>query len=304
MMVLFSDQGGRKAQNLAQARVLVAEANGSLRQSIRGALSNLGILEIHEANGYGKTRQSLELGGFDAVILNADLDGRDACALVRELRLGGLGPDPFVVVILLLAGADPARLRHAVDCGSDDLLLVPFSPGQMAKRLDSFKARRKPFVITHDYVGPDRRVHDRQPQGRSSGAAAVSLVPPNPLEAKASGMAPEHYARLKSQATQTLRLERIRRLAVATEWECRRMIGATTPQGHPAPLSAAFDKLERLLDELVERLPQASRRDGRAATDMRGLLHETRARQDRLQACDFDALHAAARRLALAYTSA
>ena len=247
----YEDQSRGRAQGLAQAKVLVCESNGSLRQAIRSGLKKLGILETIEASDFGKTRQAIELGGFDALILNADMEGRDTCGLLRELRLGHLGGDPFVVSIVLMAGSDSGRLRRAVDSGTDDLLLIPFPPDQLANRLDALKSRRKPFVVTHDYIGPDRRKAERT---GSRGGVASPLVPPNPLAARAAGISPEQYARERSQALQTLRMERIKRLAAATEWECRRMMSTIAESGDTRDqLAQAFDKLDRLLDELAAR---------------------------------------------------
>lgn len=290
-----------RKQSLVQAKVLICESNGSLRQAVRNALTNLGIHEAEEANGYGKARQSLEMGGFDVVVLAAALEGRDGCALLREVRHGRLGPDPFIVAVTLLPPGDPAGLRRAVDSGTDDLLLIPFPVGQLANRLEALATRRKPFVVTHDYIGPDRRSLDR-PQ---AGAAAVTLDAPNPLAARVAGTTPEQYARMRVAACQSLRLERIKRLAVATEWECRRLIGIPSPsQDQGRAIVVALGRMERMLDELVERLPPASHYDRRPLNDLRGLMQASKGRAESLNHGDFDALHAAARRVALTYTRA
>ena len=167
-----------------------------IRQAIRIGLNNLGIRDIAEANGFVAAHKALGDGGYDAVILDAQLDGHDTYFLLRELRLGRLGPDPFVVGILLLAAPDHDKLKKAVNSGADDLLLIPFSPDQLAGRLGAFRVRRKPFVVTHDYLGPDRRKSPRPGDG-----TAVTVTPPNPLAARAAGIPPERYGRLVGQAS-------------------------------------------------------------------------------------------------------
>ena len=39
---------------------------------------------------------------------------------------------------------------------SDDLLLMPVAPAQVMTRIDNLMQGRKPFIVTHDYIGPDR----------------------------------------------------------------------------------------------------------------------------------------------------
>ena len=48
-------------------------------------------------------------------------------------------------------------MRSAVDSGADDFVLRPFSTDVLAQRIAAIVERRKPFVISTGYVGPDRR---------------------------------------------------------------------------------------------------------------------------------------------------
>ena len=66
-----------------------------------------------------------------------------------------------------------------VSSGADDLLLRPFSTALLGQRIEAHIDRRKGFVITTDYVGPDRRKDN-------SRASNVELFePPNSLKMKA-----------------------------------------------------------------------------------------------------------------------
>lgn len=163
------------AHGMSRAKILVCEANGMIRQAIRIGLNNLGIRDIAEANNLVSAHKSLADGGYDAVVMNTEIEGHDTTFMVREVRLGKLGPDPFLVSILLQSAPDHSKLKQAVDCGTDDLLLIPFAPDQVSTRLDALRARRKPFVVTHDYLGPDRRKSNRPGDNQ-----AVTISPPQP----------------------------------------------------------------------------------------------------------------------------
>ena len=67
-----------------------------------------------------------------------------------------------------------------VNSGADDLLLRPFSTALLGSRIEAHIERRKGFVITTDYVGPDRR---KRRQARRSNAEMFD--PPNSLKMKA-----------------------------------------------------------------------------------------------------------------------
>jgi hypothetical protein len=66
-----------------------------------------------------------------------------------------------------------------VSSGADDLLLRPFSTAVLGSRIEAHIERRKGFVITTDYVGPDRRGDAVRPGGTEL------FDPPNSLRMKA-----------------------------------------------------------------------------------------------------------------------
>lgn len=285
-------------QGLSKAKVLVCESNGMIRQAIRIGLNNLGIREIIEAHGFVGAHKALEQGGFDAVVINAELEGHDTFFLLREVRLGRLGPDPFIVSMLLLSAPEPSRLTQAVDSGTDDLLLIPFSPDQLSTRLNAFRARRKPFVVTHDYLGPDRRKGPR-PGGQN----AVTVDAPNPLAARAIGIPFDRYEKLRQQACRAIGTERIKRLAAATEWECRSMLNAAAAGNNHGDLTiTGMFKLETLLTELAERAGQLLQHDGSHLHEMMNRIRDAKNRVGELKLADFDSLHLAARRITVTYT--
>ena len=66
-----------------------------------------------------------------------------------------------------------------VSSGADDLLLRPFSTALLGRRIEGHIERRKGFVITTDYVGPDRR------KGTGRASNIELFEPPNSLKMKA-----------------------------------------------------------------------------------------------------------------------
>jgi hypothetical protein len=54
-------------------------------------------------------------------------------------------------------------VQRALNCGADDLITRPFSVDFLRARLRTHAEARKSFVVTWDYIGPDRR-RARPPQ--------------------------------------------------------------------------------------------------------------------------------------------
>src|SRR3569833_295294 len=115
------------------------------------------------------------------VIVLAEAQGAadELCATIQQLRQGGAGYNPFVVIIVTAGEKNTALSNKVVSSGADDLILRPFSTAVLGARIESHVERRKNFVITTDYVGPDRRKETGRPTN-------VELFePPNSLKMKA-----------------------------------------------------------------------------------------------------------------------
>ncbi len=66
-----------------------------------------------------------------------------------------------------------------VDSGVDGVLVRPLSVGKICDRLRRLTLNRQPFVVTSDYIGPDRRTAPREPK---PGEVVVPLLQvPNAL---------------------------------------------------------------------------------------------------------------------------
>ena len=103
----------------------------------------------------------------------------DLCRTIQELRQGAAGFNPFIVIIVTAWEKSAALVTRVVNSGADDLLLRPFSTTLLGQRIESHVERRKGFVVTTDYVGPDRRKDLTRPSN-------VELFdPPNSLKMKA-----------------------------------------------------------------------------------------------------------------------
>lgn len=186
-----------------------------VRTGLRGALFSIGFRTIDETASFIKLHDFIEQGAIDLLVVSSELEGNDTGFLISEMRNQRLGPNPFQVVITLLANAEPEYVKRVIDSGADDLLLTPVQPDQMILRIQKLARMRKPFVVTHDYTGPDRRTKTRAFESPS----APMLEVPNPLRFRVEGGT--DIARLDrsiAEAGTTLNRMKIERYAVQIDW--------------------------------------------------------------------------------------
>ena len=161
-------------------RTLLALDNRVVRTGLRQAFTQAGFngFAFAEAGTQGAVLAVLEEASFDLIVVSAELDGFFVAPMIGAMREGRLAHHPFPIVIMLLAEGDQDYVRRAGVAGADHMMLLPVAPGPMLKRIDDFVLYRRPFVVTMDYIGPDRR------KGVRPGTEQIPLVHvPNPLAA-------------------------------------------------------------------------------------------------------------------------
>jgi DNA-binding response OmpR family regulator len=117
----------------------------------------------------------------DLMVCDTELPDGDLYDLVYKIRHHELGDNPFVVVTALITAPTPKTVRKIFDAGCDDLIPKPISTGLLFERVLNLARNRKPFVVTSDYIGPDRR-----PKLRPGTQQNPRIDVPNPLKAKAT----------------------------------------------------------------------------------------------------------------------
>jgi DNA-binding response OmpR family regulator len=158
--------------------VLIYDPVSANRTATRAALYALGFRRTETVSTIEAFVDSLQKRPPDIVLCEAQGADEELCATIQQMRQGGAGYNPFIVVIVTAWEKNNALINRVVSSGADDLLLRPFSTALLGQRIESHIERRKSFVITTDYVGPDRR----KDQSRVSNTELFE--PPNSLRMK------------------------------------------------------------------------------------------------------------------------
>jgi DNA-binding response OmpR family regulator len=167
--------------------VMLFDAVPSNRGTTRAALSMMGFKQIIASSDLDEVVQSISLRPFDVLI--ADISGAEprVCKLVREIRQGDVGANPFMTVLLTSWGVREDYADAVMASGADDVLIRPYSVSFLALRVKTLVEARKAFVVTADYIGPCRR------KGAEHVETAGLVKVPNSLRLKAK---PEEAAQM------------------------------------------------------------------------------------------------------------
>lgn len=190
---------------LDRLKTVVFVAPEKLRTGIIATLKAQGFKDVTEAATIGDLTEHAKLNEID-LIITLSRDGESAVGdVIRNLRLGLLDSSPFPVVLALLPTADKEQVMATLDSGVDDLLLFPLSGDALVKRIKLFTQDRRPFVVTHDYIGPDRRVNPRADQPGS-----ILIKVPNPVRSRAVGVSDQDIQRAIDDAILVIDREKLR----------------------------------------------------------------------------------------------
>lgn len=192
------------------AETLIYDPVSGNRAATRAALYNLGFRHIETAATLDAFAECIKRRSPDLALCESQGSDGELCAMIQGLRQGTEGYNPFIVIIVTAWENSTVLVKRVLNSGADDLLLRPFSTTLLGQRIRTHIERRKGFVITCDYIGPDRRNDTSRPSN-------VELFdPPNSLKMKAQDrMTPEEASqRLDAQlktARETLTSEKLRR---------------------------------------------------------------------------------------------
>jgi DNA-binding response OmpR family regulator len=159
--------------------VLIYDPVSANRTATRATLYALGFRRTESVSTIEAFVESMQKNPPDIALCEAQGATDELCATIQQMRQGGAGYNPFVVIIVTAWEKTTSLINKVVSSGADDLLLRPFSTALLGQRIEAHIERRKGFVITTDYVGPDRRTDS----ARASNAELFE--PPNSLKMKA-----------------------------------------------------------------------------------------------------------------------
>ncbi|MEQ8443690.1 MAG: response regulator [Alphaproteobacteria bacterium] len=162
-------------------RILFGEPEASLRHALRAALNREGFEGVKDFDRFDQLKEAILKTSPDLIMLDSEMDTGEADSLITDLRYNRLGNNPFVPVIVTIWEPTRDQVKRVASSGTDDMLVKPLSPSQVFDRIKALINNRKPFVVTSDYIGPDRR------KDVARGSEIPTIDVPNTLRSKVKG---------------------------------------------------------------------------------------------------------------------
>jgi CheY-like chemotaxis protein len=164
------------------AQVLVCDPVASNRTATRSALYSLGCRYIEITGSLRDFLEALENRPPDLALCEAQVGELELCHAIRELRRSERSYNPFAIIIVTAWMPNATLAEEILHSGADGLLLRPFSAAILDRRIRTHVMQQKPFVVTDEYIGPERRAMARPSSG-------LTLGPLNSLRIKIEGRA-------------------------------------------------------------------------------------------------------------------
>jgi DNA-binding response OmpR family regulator len=191
------------------ASALLFDTEPAMRQNTRSALLNLGFGQVVASSDLYQFISLASSGEFDLILAETLTAGPDIQDIIQDIRSHNVGPDPFINVILFLWNSEPEVVGQIINAGADDMITRPMSRTQIFSRVKRLVNERKPFVVTADYFGPDRR------KGGRTKSAIPPMIVPNSLKAKVEDR-PE-LAATPEAIESTMKAVKERRISICSE---------------------------------------------------------------------------------------
>jgi CheY-like chemotaxis protein len=140
-------------------RILLLGAKTHNIQVLRSVLNIAGVGKVVQVDDSAAALNLLAMEHFNAVFceLEAELQLRFALAARRRDSM----LNPMIPIFLLQAQVRRRHVEKARDSGATDILTTPISPKTVAIKLRSATKNPRPFIVAHEFFGPDRRAKAR-----------------------------------------------------------------------------------------------------------------------------------------------
>lgn len=231
-------------------RVVLAEPRTELRKTLKACLHEHGFRSVLDTGNLSQVANAVREGNVDLLIADTSLPEGDFNEFVTELRHGKHGANPFLVTITLVSSPNRASVQAAIDSGTDHVLAKPFNPEAMVSQVEELTHGRKRFVVTTDYIGPDRR------SGTRPGAMEIPQVDvPNALRQRMTGQMSERVLRRHVDAAKhTVNEQKVVRHAFQIGWLLDRLLPEINMPMKSPEFEAHMKRLSAVADDISSRI--------------------------------------------------
>ncbi len=221
---------------------------------VRDSLRARGIQRVADCSGADRLFNALDAEIVDLIVFDVDLLRDRFIDVMQMVRRKSRGLNPFTIIVATVDETNTETMKRLMKAGVDDMIHRPVTGQRLLQSIASLMEPRKPFIVSHDYVGPSRRIDARA--GRPSAETMIRV--PNTMRSRAiDNVSEDEIQRMVDTAVSTMRDKQL--LACGSEIDALARILADRYAGLvEAPekydeVRGILRRLETIADELRSR---------------------------------------------------
>ena len=157
------DPKSRTRFNLSKTVVLLFDPTPLGLAILGQILAGFGARKIHRCRTVEEAKKVVAEFEIDLMIVDAMAESGEGYEFVRWLRNNVPEPNRHTPVLLTAAHTKASDVANARDCGGHFIVAKPLAPIVVLERIIWIAREGRAFVLSDDYVGPDRRFAKADP---------------------------------------------------------------------------------------------------------------------------------------------
>lgn len=150
---------------------LVVDDNRYMAQLVVGMLRQSGLRSVRRAADADEVLAILRTDKIDVILCDLDVRSSGGIGILLRVRNPEESANIRIPVIMMCEGASVEELRVARDCGATEFVAKPVSQAALVRALHAALERKRPFIESERYIGPDRRRRHQNPDQERRRAA-------------------------------------------------------------------------------------------------------------------------------------
>jgi DNA-binding NarL/FixJ family response regulator len=246
-------KGLRIRYDFSGVHAVVVEPPLTSRRVLRQAMLAIGMPAPREFEEATPRPADLMADTADVLFIAASDEDPGPLRLVADIRARKIASNPFLPIVVTAFEPTPRLMRMASDAGADTIVAKPVSYKLIAERMEALVDARRPFIVTANYMGPDRRKDTR-----GGGIAIPGLVVPNTLAMRVHGQSMADLDVKVEEMWTTMQEQRVQRCAFQAAFLLQLLwLPDAVLTVDPAHLGELY-KIQPVVGDLLARLPEGS----------------------------------------------
>jgi two-component system, chemotaxis family, chemotaxis protein CheY len=163
---------------VSKLSVVVVDDNRNFLKLVRSILRNFGIKDCTVFDDPTGALSYLEIHSVDCVLTDLVMPKMNGFELANKIRHSTVIPNRLLPIIMVTGHANRENIKKAIASGIDEVLVKPFRPTELQRRLTAIAANPRRYIRTEGGEATDqpRGAGATAPGPEQRAAAAVQAV--------------------------------------------------------------------------------------------------------------------------------